>query len=324
MTIRANNLRFSVLLAALLAVTGCSANFYARKTMELQAAQDLYAAGDYINAAAGFDRIIATHPGAAVEARAYLGLGLSYERMNDYGDALINYRIAVQLYPKDISLMLSLASLYDRLKLFPQALEVYNKALDKDGDNLRANVGIAKTYMSLGYLGLAAQHYEAALENEENPDLRIRMAYIECLYRQRRYQEAEDAMAKALPLGQANAALWLLLAEIQYDRGFRNRAIDSIRRASEISGGRLDIEVRRALWLSTDGSLDDALALARRLRVEYPNDPLVCWTLGMVLLKADKPEEAGRYMKEAASYDARTFISSSAKKIIGYIADAKK
>lgn len=301
--------------AALLAlVCGCATG-PRHGEMDLRAGKAAYESGDYIAAAADFDRIITSRPDADIEAAAYAGLGASYMAMHNYGQALTTYRLAVKLHPKKAQLMLRLAALYYRLELYPEAIEVYKTALKLEPDNVAANLGIARTYMRSGYLVSAARHYKNAMAWSSG-DYRIRFAYADCLFRQRSLLEAETEALNALSLNRGDPDIWFLLARIQFERGAQEPALRSIETAGQLSGGRCDIESFRLMWLSQLGRLDQSLTLADALGGSCGADPLARWVRGQAYLKGNRRAAARELLGEAAAADPDSFIGKSAARVL--------
>ncbi|MDD4004838.1 MAG: tetratricopeptide repeat protein [Elusimicrobiaceae bacterium] len=308
--------RFFLAVPAALLMLGCGCvSGPRREESELRAGKNSYLAGNYIYAAAEFDRIIATRPDSDIEAGAYIGLGASYEALHNYGEALTTYRLAVQLHPKSSQLLLRLGALYYKLALYPQSLAVYTTALKLDPENVTANLGIARTYMKTGYLVSAARHYKSAIDSSGG-NYGMRYAYSDCLFRQRNLLGAETEALNALSLNRADPDIWFLLARIQFEHGNQEAALRSIESASALSGGRSDIESFRLMWLSQFGKLELAVPLADTLIGKYPDDALIKWTAGLVYLKAGQRDKARVTLAELAGSRDDTFISRSAGRLL--------
>lgn len=311
-----NTSRLRLLFAAglTLLVCGCVSG-PRREELDLSRAKGIYDAGNYLSAAAEFDRIIASRPGSDAESGAYLGLGASYEAMHNYGEALTTYRLAVQLHPKNERLLLRLAALYYKLELYPESLAVYQTALRLNGDSVTGNLGIARTYMKTGYLRLAAQHYRTAIQNSGG-DYKMRYAYADCLFKQRELLAAETEALNALSLNGSDPEIWFLLARIQFEHGSYEGALRSMETASSLSGGSAKTDAYRIMWLSRLGRMDQAVQLADTITERYPDDPLAAWAAGFVYLKAGNSSKAKTLLSDLASSETPTFISKSAARLM--------
>jgi len=116
----------------------------------------------------------------------YNSLAYSYVLLEQYDDAIVCYKKAIDLSPDKIwgaIVCQALGSIYHNVKRnFDAALAVYNNGLMFDRENAELYSNIADVYFDMGDFETCLQFYQSALELDgENPKLysRIAMAYWE-------------------------------------------------------------------------------------------------------------------------------------------------
>lgn len=106
-----------------------------------------------------------SHPDDKVGA--YSNLGDVYLSLPGYGPdrALEQYKLALQIYPDDIWLMLSMGSVYQRQKDDPvRALEWYQRVVDSNPGSPYGYYSRGDVYQQMGNLAAAGSDYQRALQ----------------------------------------------------------------------------------------------------------------------------------------------------------------
>ncbi len=103
---------------------------------------------------------------------AYFGRGLLYERQGNYGQAVVEYRLAIQndLHPTvkiSDKAYINIGTIYMGRKEYQDAIRAYAGAVESDKRN-----GLAHYYLGLAYLR-AGEYEQAEKESEEAKKLGI-------------------------------------------------------------------------------------------------------------------------------------------------------
>jgi len=151
------------------------------------------------------------------DADALNGIGVSYEKSNRLKDAEAVFQKAIALRD-DWSGYNELGLFYDRIGKYPQAVEQFQHAAQLTPDNAQVYSNLAAAYIDMSKPEVIPQA-EAALEKS----IQLAPSYpayanLGILYGQeKRYQESAATTEKALQLNDKNYRVWENLA-VSYDR----------------------------------------------------------------------------------------------------------
>ena len=309
-----------VLLAA--SAGAAQAESMAKAPGGLSEAQKLFDAQKY-------EQVVEALPSTAIDAlpssarsQAYALLGQSYVRKGDVTDALGVLQLAVQLYPKNINLLSSLADLLHGEELDDRAKPLYERILHIHPNNAEANLGLAEIEHTQGFLERSVRHYEQAL-TERSKDAAIWRSFARVLSERRDYPKAIAAIEKSLSLDPNSAESLEALAVFQYRQGLRREADETIRRAIDAAHGRTDLRLERALWLLQDDELDASLREAQEALRADEGNPLGLWIRGSIALRRGERQAAIRDLKAAGSKPSQyPFISQVSAAMIAKLESA--
>jgi tetratricopeptide (TPR) repeat protein len=116
--------------------------------------------GDYIEAIALFNQLIANYPHNAVD---YNNRGLIYFQSGEYQKALSDYNTAIHLNPKLASVYNNRANCYAAYGDLLTALADYDQALDLNPHYVRAWINRGITLRDLGEYNTAIDNFEIAM-----------------------------------------------------------------------------------------------------------------------------------------------------------------
>ncbi|HOX24068.1 MAG TPA: tetratricopeptide repeat protein, partial [Elusimicrobiales bacterium] len=252
---------------------------------------------------------------------SYWYLAQSYRKAGKPDKALPTLQLAVQLYPENLELLLSLAELYHETALYSQAKNLYERVLESDPEDSeqlpRLHAGLARTYEALGYLSRAAENYKKAMELDESHVNALLKDYSACLLKQRKYAEAGTAVTKALAAAPQDSELLFLSAKINYATGQKEAATARLTTALEKDPGRDDIRLTLALWLISAGNYRQAEAQAEQVYSRHPDSAQAQWALGLTMINSSgKKERALALLRKAASSISSPFTAEIAQLLL--------
>lgn len=290
-------------------------------------AKKAYAQGNYEEAIKLFKTVTEKRLSPSIDKESYYLLGQSYEFTNQRDQAMITYRFATALYPADIPLNYRKGKLYYEMELFDQAKESFLSVLKTDSCHADTHTLLADVYMKTGFFNQASDHYFEALKNIPVLDLYLWDKYAKALMRQRRFEEAEDAINFMLKFNKNNPDFWVMLSDISFARGLINQSVSEIAKAEELSPRRKDIIVKHILRLCSLGNIKAAKTKLQPLLKNSP-DALVYTAAGFIYNKEGNPKEAAKAFRAAKSYAApdehAQFISNTADALINIITEENK
>ncbi len=277
----------------------------------LKPAENYFRQGNHSKAIETINDLLQRRLSAEDQINAYWHLGKSYELSGKPDKALSIYQLASNLYPEEIKFLLALAKVYYDAELTERAKIIFEEALERDPENSQAHAGLAESMEKLGFLFMAAGHYRSAIEQSGYNDKNLWHKYARCLYKQRRFVEAENAAKQALDLGAGKTETWLLLAQISFQQGKPQLAVERAEEAEKFSAGRRDILIRKALWQAEAGNTAGAVFILADILQKNQADNLALWTFAIVHIKAGRPAEAALALNKIRG-DKSSFIVKTA------------
>lgn len=142
------------------------------------------------------DDAVRIDPNNAI-ARLYMAIVFTYQ--GRYPEAMEQYQLGLEIDPNNPALHIGQAYNYFGTSSIPDALLSFDDAIAIDPDNAVAHDGRAYMYLQLGDAPLAQENALEAVRL--NPDMaRAQGRLGEAYFRQNNYQEAIDALEKAVAL----------------------------------------------------------------------------------------------------------------------------
>ncbi len=245
-------------------------------------ARDLYASGQYHQAITKLSEYIyKTKNVKRREARAYRLLGMSYEQLGNLSKALDVYLEALEFHPKNIPLLHSAASLYQRTNLTERSIELYDRALAEEPDNLEALAGQAENYTTMGFYSKARLFYDKFFALNPSAEPKYRARYANTFLRQRNYQDAFVNITMALTEKPNSPDFWLLSAKAARGLGRPQEALKNIEAALLLAPERTDLLAHKALWLYEAGAYEASRQTAQQIARLDTNSQLALFLQAM-------------------------------------------
>ena len=132
------------------------------------------------------------------------GLLLYNEQL--YRKAIISLRQFIIYEPENVEVLEILGDIFIKESRYPEAIDTYNRLIDKSPDISLYYINIAEAYYELGNYSMAKAHYQKALTlNEEDADILLRLGSIcNLLYE---YKNAQEYLNESISCGHTSKDL---------------------------------------------------------------------------------------------------------------------
>jgi tetratricopeptide (TPR) repeat protein len=174
-------------------------------------------------------------------ALAWGGLGIAYDNLNRYNDAIEAYRQSLRIDPENAAVWYFLGGAYFNLKRYNDAIDAYRQVLRINPEYPNAWYNLRVTY-SNSKLG----RYDDAIEAFRQA-LRIDPKYAEAwndLGRAylilKRYNDAIEAYSQSLRIDPENAAVWYFLGGTYTASGNRSAALEVVQKLRRLDPAKAD------------------------------------------------------------------------------------
>ena len=163
------------------------------------------------------------------------------------------------------------------------------------GEETRESPEVRATLESLGYISSGAPrkaHYTEADDPKNLVDVdRLMMDGIE-LHRQGKTHDAIDAYRQVIARRPDMGLAYRRLAYLQWELGHVNDAIATLRRATNVIGPNVDVDVRLGTYLAQTGDLGEAIPILERAVAADPQNTDALNGLGIAYGRAGRDEDA--------------------------------
>jgi tetratricopeptide (TPR) repeat protein len=282
-----------------------------------------------IRAYEAFDQILPRHPlvtSALAELRAgkpleplirtadqgaaevLYGLGAVGGRQGDELAAIVYLRLSLFLSPKNGLATVTLADIFERLKQYEQAIEVYNSVADDSPLRVNADIQTALLLETLGKTEEAQKRLQDIVS--EKPKNEEALTALGNLQRSRKqFVEAAATYTKALELStKPEKSLWSLYyyRGIAYERQKAwPKAEADFRKALELFPDQpLVLNYLGYSWVDQGINLDDAFRMLRRAVELRPTDGYIVDSLGWGHYKLGQYDQSVKELERAIELKA--------------------
>ncbi len=279
---------------------------------------------DAIRVYEGFDQLVPDHPlvqAALADLKAgktlapmvttpeqgaaevLYGLGAAGGRQGDELAALIYLRLSLYLDPNNSLAILTLGDLYERLKQYEQAIDIYQSVPDGDPLRLTVDIETAQVLENLGRTDEATKYLDKILA--EHPNDEEALSALGNLQRaHKHYAEAVATYTKAIALSKKpDKANWPLyyFRGISYERG-KNwpLAETDFEHALQLYPDQpLVLNYLGYSWVDKGIHLDEAFPMLRRAVELRPTDGYIVDSLGWADYKLGHYDDAVKELERA-------------------------
>ncbi len=184
---------------------------------------------------------------------------------------------------EDVNALMLLARSYEDAGDQAQALRFAERAVASDPASVRAAIYQTNLLLSAREPEKAVRVAEGVQVRAENPDDADLMATLSRAYiASGRRATAQVVLRRASSLAGYDAHMLLDVALLQRDAGDIQGALWSLQKATEGDPEYLPARLRFGELLTEYGRIDEALEVAQRLRVDFPEEPYADHLLGLI------------------------------------------
>ena len=230
----------------------------------------------------------------------YVRSGDEYLARKKYTEAILEYRRAVQVAPKDGEARYKLAEAYAAADEVRNALPEYVRAADLLPERMELQIK-AGNLLLLGGRFQDAKTRARSVLNRDPKDVRALVLLGNALAGLREIGDAVTVAEHATELAPERAGLYTNLGALQLAKGDHDLAETAFKRAVEVGGARTLPRLALANFYRACGRITDAEQTLRGALTIEPRNLQVNRTLGALLMEASRPAEAEPYFKAAAS-----------------------
>lgn len=248
--------------------------------------------------------------------RAYVLIADSYIAMEEYDKAMLTLSEALEFYPKDIDLRLSLAKVYFLCDLNTRAIEEYKIVLEQDKDNQEATLGLAKAMLKEGFYSKACDYFKKYVKATNTQDADIYYSYAQSHYLANNFVPALELALISFEQKQTPDTK-LLIAKIYKSQGKIEKALQTVRDAWLMDINREDSFLTYALWLSYDKKTSkQGLEMAQEYLEKQPQNRLALFIKFIAYTRLGDAENAQKTLKKISVLKSKGFIDNLAQKIL--------
>jgi tetratricopeptide (TPR) repeat protein len=247
------------------------------------------------------DSIVRTPEQGAAEV--LYGLGAAGGRQGDDLAALIYLRMSLYLDPNNSLAILTLGDLYERLKQFEQAIDIYQEVPETDPLRLTADVETGQVLENLGRTEEAAKYLNNIIaEHPDNADALSALGNLQRAHKQ--YAAAIATYTKALAQSKKpEKANWPLyyFRGIAYERSKQWPLAEAdFKHALQLYPDQpLVLNYLAFSWVDKGIHLDEALPMLRRAVELQPTDGYIVDSLGWADYKLGHYDDAVKELERA-------------------------
>ena len=248
--------------------------------------------------------------------RAYYLIANSYIAMQEYDKAMLTLTEALEFYPKDKDLRLSLADVYYLCDLNTRAIEEYQIVLDQDKNNPQAILGLARAMLKEGFYSKACEYFKKYVKITNTQDADVYYDYAQSHYQANNFAPALELALISFEQEQTPDTK-LLIAKIYKSQGKIDKALQAVRDAWLLDINREDIFLTYALWLAYDKRTSaQGLEMAQDYLTNHPKNRLALFIEYISYTKLGDIKNAQESLKQISALKGKGFIDALGDKIL--------
>lgn len=216
--------------------------------------------GDNENSIKFYKRYIDQEP---FSRDAWYNLGLVYNKINKYGEAIDAYDFAIAIDDKFATAYFNKANTLANSEIYIEAISVYKEYLNIIGDVAEAYFYIAECYERLEEYDLAIEYYLNTLKFDKKfADAIFGIGYIH--YSQNNYSESQKYIKKAIKADDTNPEYWFYLGLVNSKLNMERSSISAFKKASELDPFDKDIWLSYSELYFNNKKFDDAINIIKK------------------------------------------------------------
>ncbi len=234
---------------------------------------------------------------------AHLGLAEVYLRMGILRRAEPELEAALGLRPQSAAALALQGDLLQQQKRPKEAIEAYQRALERDAGEVRAHLGLGTIYATSGNRKSALRELELAADAEpRNLELHLRLGAI--AEAEGQLPAAQRAYRRATQINPNKAPAWLALGRAQRRLDLLEDATSSLQRCLELDSASTEARLELAAVRTQAGAFEDAEDLYRQVLQGQPELPAARLGLAQSYEAAGNLAESLELRQALATQDA--------------------
>lgn len=204
---------------------------------------------------------------------------------------------AASLHPEHIPTLLKLAELQLILEMQKESMQSVEKVLMLDPENSEAYIMLGLNFKEIGDTAMAVGSFKKAVNYD--PDKISAWINMGQLQAARNVAQAEQYFNTAIRLDSLNTNTWLCKADYHWEKGDREKALETYKKIIEIDHRMPDAYYNSGLVYLEMDSLEKAL---KHFDLTAEINPLffkAYYYKGLTLEKLGKPEEARKFYQQS-------------------------
>ncbi|MBZ6075960.1 tetratricopeptide repeat protein [Microvirga sp. WGZ8] len=246
-------------------------------------------------------------------AELLYGLGVVGNSQGDELTAIIYLRLGLDLDPKHALALVTLGDVYERLKQYDQANEIFTRVPKDAPVRTGADIAIGQNYELLGRSAEAESYLKALMEKHPD-DVEVVMALGNVQRSRKQFAEAADAYDKAIKLiGAPERSHWILFfyRGTSYERAKQwDKAEADLKKSLDLVPETLPAGKAQVLnylaysWVDRNENIDEAFKMLTRAVELAPRDGMIIDSLGWAYYRMGRYDDAVRELEKAVELKA--------------------
>jgi tetratricopeptide (TPR) repeat protein len=246
-------------------------------------------------------------------AELLYGLGVVGNTQGDELTAIIYLRLGLDLDPDHPLALVTLGDVYERLKQYEQANEIFERVPKNAPVRASADIAIGQNLELLSRGDEAVAHLEKLMKDRPD-DVEVVMALGNVQRSRKKFAEAAETYSKAIDLiGTPERGHWILFfyRGTSYERSKQwEKAEADLKKAMELVPDSLPAGKAQVLnylaysWVDQNINIDEAFKMLQRAVELAPRDGMIIDSLGWAYYRMGRYEEAVRELEKAVELKA--------------------
>jgi tetratricopeptide (TPR) repeat protein len=241
-------------------------------------------------------------------AELLYGLGVVGNTQGDELTAIIYLRLGLDLKPDHALALVTLGDVYERLKQYDKANEIFARIPKDSPVRTSADISIGHNYELMGQSEDAIAHLERLMK-EHPDDVDVVMALGNVQRSRKKFAEAAETYDKAIKLiGQPERGHWILFfyRGTSYERAKQwEKAEADLKKALELVPEGLTAARAQVMnylaysWVDQNMNIDEAFKMLTKAVELAPRDGMIIDSLGWAYYRMGRYEDAVRELEKA-------------------------
>lgn len=216
-----------------------------------------------------------------------------------YAEAIVRLEEILALEPASDKIRFYLGAVYEEIKDFSAAIKQFEKIQVESSYYHEAVVHASYLYKLSGDYSSALRAVQEGIKNADDKP-QFYTLYASLLDDQKKYQEALELLNRAVSRFPEHTQLQFYLGSIQDKTGDKEGSISSMQKVLRIDADHVQaLNYLAYTYADLGKNLDEAESMVRRALALQPNDGYIMDTLGWVLFRRGRTEEAVRFLEAA-------------------------